>query len=117
MRVLGTVRLATNAHGDRPSVDVDVPGSPFDARVYRSNSSGGWQRKEEAAGTATIETRRVLSFLDPSAVEIVRDGMTAVIPACSQNGNIEERVTIQRVRRYGPSVQCDLLDTKAKKDL
>lgn len=81
-----------------------VVGSPFQGRIYRVQQTTS-ARDEAKPGAATIDEMRRISLTDPSAD--VRKGDIAILPG-DDDPAATERALIQRVRRYGDRVQCDL---------
>ena len=82
-----------------------VSGGPFPARIYRQKDKR-LNRPEDETGTASIETARILSFVDPAA-PVLEDDIVRV-PGCLHTGGAVLFARIQRIRRYATHAQCDV---------
>ena len=101
----GSVRDGYGGYTEAGEVEID--GSPFDARLFRA-SDVGFSLDRHATGETLQEKRRVLTFLDPVTARAIREGNTAIVPPCVATGGKELRASVRRVKHFLRTVQCDL---------
>ncbi len=98
VRSKATTKTATGYSGAAAA----VPGSPFQARVYRV-AQVAVNRDEAAAGSTTVDATRRIAIYDPACP--VKAGDIATLPEAD---GTTTQAKVLRKRSYTKSVQYDL---------
>lgn len=102
VRVVTQTRTRDGGAGYTPGPDVDIAGSPFQARVYRVPQKDTRQ-DDAAAGTTVVDRTQRLAIYNPAAP--VAEGCIALLPL---PGGSVQRAKVVRPRFYDDRIQCDL---------
>lgn len=90
---------------DGDAILAEPTGASVTGYAYRRNPNRN--RMESPPGTATVQTQVIFSIIDTATA--VAKGDVVYLPACRLTAGVANvRASIQQVRSYPDSLQCDL---------